>query len=328
MKDTPTGDRATESQGATALPRQFTNSVAHEMPRFRLFHQLWSDLWRPIEAAPQCPSPSSWSSTEITAAWMGHATVLMNFYGLWILTDPVFFPRVGIKLGPFTLGPKRYIHCALHPRDLPQLDLIFLTHAHMDHLDLRSLSKLPRNCAVIAPEGTKDLIRKFRFREVHELRWDDTREVSSQGHQLTVTARRLRHWGARHPWDRERGYNAYILEREGRRVCFTGDTARTTATHLGNRGPIDLMVVPISAYDPWITNHCTPEEAVAMANEASAQYLLPIHHETFKLSAEPLDEPIRRFREALADQPERLALARVGETFVLPGREGASIVRS
>lgn len=245
----------------------------------------------------------------------------MNFHGLWILIDPVFFPRVGIQLGPLTLGPKRYIACALRPRDLPKLDLLFLSHAHMDHLDPRSLRKLPRDCTVITPEGTGDLLRKFRFREVHELGWEETRELAPRGQRLTITAQKLRHWGARHPWDHDRGYNAYILEREERRICFAGDTAMTDARHLGARGQIDLMTVPISAYDPWITHHCTPEEAVAMADEAGARYLLPIHHETFKLSAEPLEEPILRFRLALAQQPERLALTQVGETFVLPPRE-------
>ncbi len=288
------------------------------MPRFRLFRQLWSDYGRSIAPAPHRPVPDTWSPEKVTAAWLGHASVLVNFKGLWLLIDPVFYPRVGINLGLTTLGPKRYVDCALSPRDLPPLDVLFLSHAHMDHCDLRSLGKLPRNCTVVVPEGTGDLIRRFRFREVHELAWGETRELSTPGQTLTVTAQKLRHWGARHPWDRDRGYNAYVLEREGRRVCFAGDTARTDAHHLGARGPIDLMVVPISAYDPWIAHHCTPEEAVEMADEAGAHYLLPVHHETFKLSAEPLDEPIRRFRAALAHAPERIALAQVGETFVLP----------
>jgi L-ascorbate metabolism protein UlaG (beta-lactamase superfamily) len=63
-------------------------------------------------------------------------------------------------------------------------------------------------------------------------------------------------------------------------------------------------------------SHCSPEEAVAMANEARAQYVVPIHHQTFRLGREPMDEPIRRFRNAL--EPDRIALTEVGETFELP----------
>jgi len=74
--------------------------------------------------------------------------------------------------------------------------------------------------------------------------------------------------------------------------------------------------VPIGAYNPWIASHCTPEQAVEMANEARARFVVPIHHQTFRLSWEPMEEPIRRFVRALA--PERIALQEIGETFELP----------
>jgi len=62
--------------------------------------------------------------------------------------------------------------------------------------------------------------------------------------------------------------------------------------------------------------HCTPEQAVQMANQARAKYVLPIHHQTFRLGREPMDEPLRRFERAL--EPDRIALREIGETFVLP----------
>ena len=74
--------------------------------------------------------------------------------------------------------------------------------------------------------------------------------------------------------------------------------------------------MPIGAYRPWIWNHCTPEQAVEMANAANAQYIVPVHHQTFKLSDEPMEEPIERLKVALDHEPERLALKQVGETFV------------
>ena len=76
------------------------------------------------------------------------------------------------------------------------------------------------------------------------------------------------------------------------------------------------MVVPIGAYNPWSASHCTPEQAVEMANQARARFVVPVHHQTFRLSWEPMDEPIQRFRRALPKL--RLALSDVGETFVLP----------
>ena len=82
--------------------------------------------------------------------------------------------------------------------------------------------------------------------------------------------------------------------------------------------PYDLAIVGIGAYDPWIRSHCTPEQAVAMAKAAGANFIMPVHHQTFKLSAEPFRQPIERFVRALADEPARIALREIGETFVLP----------
>jgi len=116
-----------------------------------------------------------------------------------------------------------------------------------------------------------------------------------------------------------RGYNGYLFEREGRRVIFAGDTALTDSFgDLRERGRIDLAIMSIGAYNPWIRSHCTPEQAIEMANAAGAEFIMPVHHQTFRLSFEPFREPIERFENALRHQPERIALREIGETFVLP----------
>ena len=74
----------------------------------------------------------------------------------------------------------------------------------------------------------------------------------------------------------------------------------------------------IGAYNPWIRSHSTPEQAIEMANTAGARFIMPVHHQTFRLSFEPMREPIERFEDALSKTPERIALCEIGETFVLP----------
>jgi L-ascorbate metabolism protein UlaG (beta-lactamase superfamily) len=119
--------------------------------------------------------------------------------------------------------------------------------------------------------------------------------------------------------DTHRGYNGYVLERNGRRIIFAGDTALTNSfAELHDGRAYDLAIFGIGAYDPWIRSHCTPEQAVAMARAAGASFIMPVHHQTFKLSAEPFRQPIERFARALHDEPERIALREIGETFVLP----------
>ena len=75
--------------------------------------------------------------------------------------------------------------------------------------------------------------------------------------------------------------------------------------------------MPIGAYDPWIRYHCTPEQAVAMADAAGARVFVPVHHQSFQLSREPFTEPIERAEHALRQERDRLAVREIGETAVI-----------
>ena len=118
------------------------------------------------------PSPLKWPDRGIHAAWLGHSTVLIKADGVTILTDPVFSARVGLNFGLFTLGLKRLVAPALLPAQLPPIDLVLLSHAHMDHMDLPSLRGLEnRKTAVVMASKTSDLIRAGRYGSVRELGW-------------------------------------------------------------------------------------------------------------------------------------------------------------
>ncbi len=266
------------------------------------------------------PNPAQWSDSAITGSCLGHSTVLMNFLGARILTDPVFSTRVGPGCSPLVLGPKRFVRPALRPKDFAAPDVLVISHAHFDHFDGASLRKFSRDTPVVTARATADLLRWRGFRDIHELDWGQSFTLSIHGAPLTVTALEVNHWGARMIRDEHRGYNGYLLERGDTSICFAGDTAYTPAFAglKARRRPLDLMLMPIGAYDPWIRAHCSPEEAVAMAEQAGAKFFVPIHHETFQLSHEPMDEPARRLRKALAHRPERLLAVSVGETFRVP----------
>jgi L-ascorbate metabolism protein UlaG (beta-lactamase superfamily) len=292
--------------------------------RARRWHAyLWNE-WigerrRPIAAAFARPNPAAWSDDRLTAAWLGHATVLINFFGIRILTDPVLFPRIGIRLPGLTLGLKRLTAPALTVRDLPKIDIVLLSHAHFDHFDMRTLHRIDRSATTITALRTSDLLRWKRFREVIELHWTETKSIATFAGTIDITAFCVKHWGARKRRDTYRGYNGYVIERNNRRIIYSGDTALTDSfAQLRAFGAIDLAIMPIGAYNPWIHVHCTPEQAVQMANEAGARFIMPVHHQTFRLSAEGFHEPIARFKAALRKTPERIALCEIGETFVLP----------
>ena len=244
--------------------------------------------------------------------------MLINFYGVRILTDPTFFPRVGVGMLVGTLGPQRLVACALTPAQLPEIDLVLISHAHFDHLDIPSLAAVPGKPAAVMARETSDLLPRRRYSSVAELRWGETSKITTRRGDVSVRGLEVNHWGARVRSDTQRGYNGYVIEREGRKLLFGGDTANTAlfADHRAH-GPFDAAIMPIGAYDPWIRYHCTPEEAVNMANAANARVVVPIHHQCFKLSNESSREPIERFANALAREPERIGLREVGQTRVV-----------
>ena len=283
------------------------------------FREWTIEIWRPIAPPFAKPHPAKWNDGQVTLAWLGHATVLVNFFGIKILTDPVLFPRVGIRLLGFTIGPKRLTAPALTIDELPRIDLILLSHAHFDHLDLRTLRCFDENTSAITARATSDLLRRTRFSDVTELDWGEGETFKTGGGEIDINAFAVKHWGARKRHDDYRGYNGYLIERNSRRILFAGDTAMTESfAEPRGHGGIDLAIMSIGAYNPWIRSHCTPEQAIEMANAAGARFIMPVHHQTFRLSFEPLREPIERFEAALVATPERVALREIGETFVLP----------
>jgi len=286
---------------------------------WHLWREWTIESLRPIAPAFAKPEPLKWSDAKITTAWIGHATVLINFFGIKILTDPVLFPRIGIRLPGFTIGPKRLTAPALEFHELPKIDIVLLSHAHFDHFDLRTLHCFDENTSVITAPETRDLLRWTRLRDITELRWRERKSLKTAAGDVNILAFPVKHWGARKQRDMHRGYNGYLLERNGRRILFAGDTALTNSfADLRQDGRIDLAIMSIAAYNPWIRSHCTPEQAIEMANAAGAQFIIPVHHQTFRLSFEPLREPIERFKAALKDTPARIALREIGETFVIP----------
>jgi L-ascorbate metabolism protein UlaG (beta-lactamase superfamily) len=142
--------------------------------------------------------------------------------------------------------------------------------------------------------------------------WRETVEAGP----LSVRGLQVNHWGARMRTDTWRGYNGYMIAAGRRRVLFAGDTAFTDLFR--EAGGADLAIMPIGAYNPWIRYHCDPEQAWSMANDARADRVLPVHHKTFHLSYEPVEEPIARLLEAAGrSADDRVVVQEIGQEFHL-----------
>lgn len=278
-----------------------------------LWERMSADMKREVLPPPRTPDFRAWSDEGLHAAWIGHSTVLLRVDGFTILTDPVFSSRIGIGVGPVVIGMKRLVAPAVELSKLPRPDLILLSHAHMDHFDLPSLAQL-RNpmTSVVTAANTSDLLSVKRYRSVQELKWGESCRVGP----ATIRAFEVKHWGARMQTDVHRGYNGYLVEIGNRRIVFGGDTAWTeTFRTIRSAKPVDLAIMPIGAYDPWIHAHCNPEQALAMADHAGAEFILPVHHQTFNLSSEPYREPIERLLQAAGSAGDRVVAKSIGDEF-------------
>lgn len=272
------------------------------------------------------PNPLEWPDDEITVAWIGHATMLINFYGKWILTDPVLKGRIGLYFLGTSIGPSRLTPPALTIDEIPKPDLILLSHGHMDHMDYPTLSdftnKYPNEIDVVTAYLTQDIIEDLPWKSLHVMDWRDNLRLNG----LDFTALEVEHFGWRFPWekDRSRGfmkdgrsYNAYLIKRNDKSVLFGGDMRKHKKLEVIKNENVDIALMPIGAYNPWINAHCTPEQALQMADDINAKHFIPMHTKTFQQGSEPFNEPIDRMLAAGPNFRTKIGVDEIGQTFRL-----------
>jgi L-ascorbate metabolism protein UlaG (beta-lactamase superfamily) len=235
----------------------------------------------------------------ISCTYVGHATTFIDMGGELVMTDPVFSDRVGLQ------GRKNPLPMA--PLDIPSPSCVLISHAHLDHLDISSFKFIPCHVPIVVPEGVGDIVSKYLPNPAIELSHFATHSMPSG---LEITAVPAKHHSFRHLpfWSSEA--NAYIIRKEGaeKRVLFVGDSAY--GEHFSKArelGPIDLAILPIGCYEPsWFmkSRHMTPKEALQAFEDLGAKVMLPMHHGTFKLSFEPIDQPLQLLRQELEARPD------------------------
>ena len=267
---------------------------------------------------------------RLTATWIGHATVLVQIGGLNVLTDPVWSRRAS----PVSFaGPARVVPAAVPFAELPSVDVVLLSHNHYDHLDARTVRRLAtvhRHAQWLVPLGLADFVRRRGVERVTELDWWDETRVG----EATVACAPAQHFSARGLSDRMRTlWCGWTVEARGRRVYFAGDTAYCPvfAEIARRRGPFDLVILPIGAYEPrWFMRsvHMNPEDALRAYRDLSdvattsqdagpTPTMLAVHWGTFRLTDEPLAEPPARMCRLWAEagcRAEALWVPKHGET--------------
>lgn len=255
--------------------------------------------------------PPALDSHPLAAMWLGHGSVLVRMCGVNVLMDPVFSHRIGVNVGGVTIGLPRLLPMPFDPAHLPEIDLILISHAHFDHLDRPTLTKLQSGkTTVITAKRTRRLIPPG-FARVMEMDWGE--EVAFR--DLRIQAVQPAHWGARTALDRRRGYNSYVVreKKDKHGVLLAGDTALTDA--FDSLDELTLAVLGIGSYEPWEHAHATPEQAWRMFRGSKAAKLLPVHHSTYPLGDEGAGEPMRRLLAAAGDESHRVIVAEPGAVW-------------
>ena len=258
--------------------------------------------------------PRDDAAAPLSVVWVGHATVLVRLGHRFLLTDP--------NLGGDIFFQRRITPPSLTAREIPPLQLILVSHLHIDHFDRDTFRALPRNTEVIFPPGTgayTGLIKQER-KDVGKF-WEP---IERGG--ITVTPVPVKHVGGRYLIDAlwNRGYAGYVIDGAGKRIFFAGDTGydHSAFVEIGKRFPgIELALIPIAPAGGGNPNHANPHEAVEIFRDVGARYMIPIHFEAYPSMAVPIDLPRKELDDEIAREGlrDRVFVLYTGERWIDPG---------
>ena len=290
--------------------------------RLRGTRAKWPD-WAPSPYADRPPPRVEGAACRIS--YVGHASWLIQTAGLNILLDPVWSKRAS----PFRfVGPKRVNDPGIAFADLPPIDVVLVSHAHYDHLDVATLSRLaaahrPR---VITPLGNDTIMRNHdRAIAAEGYDWDDRVDLGAAAVTLVPTQPLV---GAQ-PVGSQHVAVGVVRDRRAKRKNLCASPIPVTATAgmfrraRERHGPFRLAILPIGAYEPrWFMRdqHMNPAEAVQAYIDCGAELALAHHYGTFQLTDEAIDAPLVALADALkaAGIPaERFRALRPGEVVQL-----------
>jgi L-ascorbate metabolism protein UlaG (beta-lactamase superfamily) len=288
-------------------------------------------LWRlvresheqPLTGEYQYPPQVNGSETAIT--FIGHSSFLIQTGGIGLLIDPVFATRLILL--------RRQRRPGIRIRDLPPIDAVLLTHAHMDHLNRPSLRAVIGEMrrrhmpvpVVVVPPGVEDLVSGLGFSRVLPVNtWESLKLPGTEQAGVQIIATPARHWGARLFRDTHRSFGGYVIESAGHPTIYhSGDTAYFAGfQEIGRRLKPEIALLPIGAYypDSYRSVHTSPEDALRGFFDLGASVMMPMHYNTFRLGREPMHEPLPRLLAAAdrAGVRERIHPLEEGESWLIP----------
>lgn len=257
---------------------------------------------------------------EVAITWFGHSTVLISSKNLNILADPVF--KKG-NFSFFNIWPKTFFHSEAYSiENLPKIDIVLISHDHLDHLDKGMVIKL-KNSKFYVPLGVRAYLLKWGISEknVKEFNWYDEQNVLAN---LKLVFTPARHYSMRKLFDRDKTlWGSWVIKLSGKTIYFSGDTGYFKEFEkIGKKyGPFDIAMLDAGQYNiAWQGIHMLPEEAIQAAIDLKAKSVLTIHHSKFVLSLHSWYDPLDSITALAEKSKVNIVTPRIGETFIL-GRD-------
>jgi L-ascorbate metabolism protein UlaG (beta-lactamase superfamily) len=331
----PSGDRLQRiQQSSNYVKDSFQNPVPTEVTlKEASFFKMLNDYRnRPVNTAPNHPIPTV--RTDLRAlpsdmpviVWFGHSSYLLKVNGVHILVDPVFSGNAS----PVSFFAKAFPGSNVYGvDDLPEIDMVVLTHDHYDHLDYKTILQLvPKTRHFYTSLGVGAHLEYWGIapEKITELNWWETAVIpdgtgSGDGRKGgTLTATPARHFSGRGIKRGRTLWSSFVLKTGGYSIFLGGDSGfgEHFKTIGDQYGPFDLAILESGQYGKnWPYIHMLPEQTVTAAKDLRARILLPVHWAKFTLSLHPWNEPIQRVVRAAKEKDVTLATPMIGEPVVL-----------
>lgn len=253
---------------------------------------------------------------KLNFTWLGHSSLLMQMHGMNILIDPVFSNRTS----PVSfIGPSRYSDLPIKASELPNIDIVVISHDHYDHLDYNTIKEIDSKVELyIVPLGVENHLERWGVdsNKIINMAWWE--EININGLMIACTP--ARHYSSRNMiFDRFNTlWSSWVFIDRYHKVYESGDSGFDTHfDDIHNKyGDFDLAFVESGQYNNrWKDIHMTPEESVEAGKMLGAKYIMPIHWGAYVLSEHPWDDSVSRFIIKAKEEHIQYVTPMIGETI-------------
>jgi len=271
----------------------------------------------PGQTVPTQPYEGSMvAENDVRLTWFGHSTILLETHDTTVLFDPVFGTD---NLNPLVFGPAPFDYEHTYTiSQLPEIDYVFVSHDHYDHLDMSTVKSLSDSIFLV-PLGVDEHLKAWGIssNQIMSFDWYDEANMSEE-FQVALTP--SQHFSGR-GLDRDNSlWGSWVVQIENHTIFFSGDSGYSDEfLEINNRyGPFDIAICEAGQYnEAWDEIHMYPEQSVQAAIDLNATTMLPIHNTKYILALHEWDDPLERVYLEGKRTGQHVSTPMIGESFVL-----------